>query len=85
MKRFGSVLMMVGVLGLSGCTTLVIEDRGARRGQALESGKVCEDRCMERFHACKDGRTGKARRGKGRRGKGASACAHEKNSCKARC
>ncbi|TXD34912.1 hypothetical protein FRC98_17470 [Lujinxingia vulgaris] len=85
MQRLWKVMIVVGVLGLSGCTTFVIEDGTGRRGQALESEKVCKDRCMARFHECKDRRTGRAGRGKGRRGKGASACAHEKNRCKARC
>lgn len=79
MKGIGSVLIVAGVLGLSGCAAFMVEDSTARRGQALESGKVCEDRCMERFHECKDDRV------KGPGGRGASACAHEKNSCKARC
>lgn len=80
MQRFWTMMFVAGVLGLSGCTTFVIEDDAGRRGQALESEKVCQDRCMERFHTCKDGRRGNAGRGKG-----ASTCAHEKNRCKARC
>lgn len=87
MQRFWRVMFVAGVLGLSGCTTLVIEDGTGRRGRALESEKVCKDRCMARFHACKESRTGRAGQGKGKghRGKGASACAHEKNRCQARC
>lgn len=47
------------------------------RGQHLESGPSCKDRCKQRFHECKSHR----HRGKG----GASKCAHRKNACMSRC
>ncbi|RDV37268.1 hypothetical protein DV096_14910 [Bradymonadaceae bacterium TMQ3] len=88
MQRLWMAMFVAGVLGLTGCMTIVLEDDTGRRNQRLESPKVCKDRCQARFHECRESRTGRAGRGRGRgrgKGKGASACAHEKNRCKARC
>jgi hypothetical protein len=76
-----SVIMLVGMsVGLTGCVTLKVsegkQDSSSTRGQALESGESCKDRCMEDFHRCKDQR---------QKGQGASHCAHQKNACKKSC
>lgn len=85
MKRLSLAILIPILALLFGCSSIVVEDDDpdvATTDQALtaddDDPKSCEDRCMDEFHACRESpdRGG---------GPGASACAHQKNDCKAGC